>query len=122
VHRNAKLTPTGRLQLVLALRRSRRPLAEIAQAFRVGVVTARKWLRRYETEGQSGLQDRSSRPARLRAPTPPKVVERIARLSRQRLSGVRIAEITGVSSATVSRVLKRLGRAHSSLTAIRRPR
>lgn len=108
-HRNAKLTPSGRLSLVRAVRQDKQPLAAVAARFRVGVVTARKWLRRYEAEGAAGLRDRSSRPARLRAPTPPRVIRRIEQLWRKQLAGVRIAEVTGVSSATVSRVLKRLG-------------
>jgi transposase InsO family protein len=57
----------------------------------------------------AGLQDRSSRPHRLYRPTPQPVVERIASLHRQRLTGQAIAVEVGVSAATVSRVLKRLG-------------
>jgi transposase InsO family protein len=80
-----------------------------AAAFKVSTVTVRKWVQRFGAEGSVGLQDRSSRPARLRAPTPPKVIRRIEQLRRQRMTGARIAELTGVSTATVSRVLKRLG-------------
>jgi len=57
----------------------------------------------------AGLQDRSSRPRRLRRPTPQAVVEQIERLRRQRWTGKRIAAETGVSPATVGRVLRRLG-------------
>jgi len=57
----------------------------------------------------AGLQDRSSRPHRLRQPTPQTVVEEIERLRRQRWTGKQIAAETGVSPATVSRVLQRLG-------------
>jgi transposase InsO family protein len=71
--------------------------------------TVRKWLGRYQTEGLAGLQDRSSRPKRLRKPTPPEVIERIESLRRQRMPGKEIAATVGVSPATVSRVLKRLG-------------
>jgi transposase InsO family protein len=56
-----------------------------------------------------GLQDRSSRPQRLHRPTPQHVIERIESLRRQRLTGQAIAAEVGVSAATVSRVLKRLG-------------
>jgi len=55
------------------------------------------------------LQDRSSRPDRLRQPTPQTTIDRIEALRRQRLTGKAIAADTGVSPATVSRVLKRLG-------------
>jgi transposase InsO family protein len=57
----------------------------------------------------AGLQDRSSRPRRLRQPTPQAIVEEIERLRRQRWTGKQIAATTGVSPATVSRVLQRLG-------------
>lgn len=55
------------------------------------------------------MQDRSSRPHRLRKPTPLAVIEEIERLRRQRWTGKQIAAQTGVSPATVSRVLRRLG-------------
>jgi transposase InsO family protein len=69
----------------------------------------RKWVDRHRAEGLAGLQDRSSRPHRLYRPTPQPVVERIEALRRQRLTGKAIAAETGVSPATVSRVLRRLG-------------
>src|SRR4051794_16912969 len=53
--------------------------------------------------------DRSSRPHRLRQPMPQAVVEEVERLRRQRWTGKQIAAETGVSPATVSRVLPRLG-------------
>src|SRR5262249_10077139 len=60
-------------------------------------------------EGLAGLQDRSSRPHRLHRPAPQAVIEKIERLRRQRWTGKQIAVEVGVSSATVSRVLRRLG-------------
>jgi hypothetical protein len=45
----------------------------------------------------------------LRQPTPQAVVEEIEQLRRQRWTGKQIAAETGVSPATVSRVLRRLG-------------
>ena len=65
--------------------------------------------RSLQQEGLAGLQDRSSRPHRLRKPTPPEVIERIESLRRQRMPGKEIATTVGVSPATVSRVLQRLG-------------
>lgn len=60
-------------------------------------------------EGYEGLQDRSSRPHTLRRPTPEAVVRQIATLRRRRCTGAQIAAQLGVSTATVSRVLLRLG-------------
>ena len=68
----------------------------------------RKWVKRHENEGVAGFVDRSSRPYR-HLPTPQPVEERIEALRRQRLTGKAIAAETGVSRATVSRVLRRLG-------------
>jgi transposase InsO family protein len=82
-----------------------------ATPFAVGICprTVRKWLTRYSIEGLAGLEDRSSRPHRLRQPTPQEVIEKIERLRRQRLTGKQIAAEAGVAPATVSRVLRRLG-------------
>jgi transposase InsO family protein len=71
--------------------------------------TVRKWVGRFRGEGIAGLQDRSSRPHRLRCPTPPEIVARIEALRRQRWTGTQIAQAVGVSKATVFRVLGRLG-------------
>lgn len=108
VHKNARLTPRGRERIVELDASGLTPQA-IAQAVGVSPRTVRKWIKRYKTEGIAGLQDRSSRPKRLHRPTPQPAVERIEALRRQRLTGKAIAAEVGVSPATVSRVLKRLG-------------
>jgi transposase InsO family protein len=81
----------------------------VATAFGVCVKTVRKWVERLLAEGEAGLMDRSSRPHRLRQPTLQAVVEEIERLRRQRWTSKQIAAASGVSPATVSRVLRRLG-------------
>jgi len=65
---------------------------------------------RFEAEGAAGLADRSSRPHRLRRPTPESVRDEIVALRREKMPGQQIARITGVSPATVSRALWRNGR------------
>jgi transposase InsO family protein len=82
-----------------------RPKA-VATAFGVDVKTVNKWVARFVAEGPAGLADRSSRPSRLREPTPPETVERIIALRRQRFIGRQIAGQTKVSPATVSRILR----------------
>lgn len=108
VHKNARLTPRGRERIVELDASGQAPKA-IAKAVGVCPRTASKWIKRYRREGLSGLVDRSSRPHRLHRPTPLPVVERIGELRRQRLTGKAIAAETGVSEATVSRILRRLG-------------
>jgi transposase len=109
LHGNAKLTPKGRLALVQVVEQKRTTLNAAAAAFKVSTLTARKWVQRSASEGAAGLQYRSSRPARLRAATPPKVIRRIEQWRRSRMTEARIAELTGVSTMTVARTLKRLG-------------
>src|SRR5258708_4683107 len=108
MHKNARLTPRGREQIVRQVASGQTPEA-VAEAAGVCPRTVRKWFDRYRQEGLAGLQDRSSRPHRLRQPTPATVVEEIERLRRQRWTGKQIAVQVGVSPATVSRVLRRLG-------------
>ena len=108
LQKNARLTPLGRERMVSLVRSGQTPKAA-GEAAGVCPRTVRKWVDRYETEGLAGLQDRSSRPDRLRQPTPPEVIERIESLRRQRMPGNEIATTVGVSAATVSRILKRLG-------------
>ena len=108
MHKNARLTVSGRERIVLRVE-SGQTLETAAEAAGVCPRTVRKWVDRYGREGLAGLQDRSSRPHQLRQPTPHVVVEEIERLRRQRWTGKQIAAETGVSPATVSRVLRRQG-------------
>ena len=108
IHKNARLTPRGREWVVRLFESGQTPQA-ISEAAGVCPRTVSKWVDRYRRAGLAGLQDRSSRPHRLRQPTPQTVVEEIERLRRQRRTGKQIAAETGVSPATVSRVLRRLG-------------
>ncbi|MFD0436839.1 leucine zipper domain-containing protein, partial [Streptomyces chartreusis] len=60
-HRNARLTVHGRRLLVERVR-SGRPVAHVAAAMGISRATAHKWIRRWRSEGENGLYDRSSRP------------------------------------------------------------
>jgi transposase InsO family protein len=109
IHKNARLTPHSRAELVRrVLVEGQAPMA-VATAMGVTGKTVGKWVARFEAEGPAGLVDRSSRPHRLYRPTPEATADQIEALRRQRCTGKQIAQETGVSPATVSRVLKRLG-------------
>jgi transposase InsO family protein len=108
IHKNARLTPLGRERVVKQVLSGRTPEA-VARAAGVCPRTVRKWMTRFEAEGLQGMKDRSSRPRRLYRPTPAAVVEKVEALRRQRWTGKQIAADAGVSPATVSRILKRLG-------------
>jgi transposase InsO family protein len=108
IHKNARLTPIGRERLVKAVFGGQTPEAA-AQAAGVCPRTVRKWMKRFKAEGRAGLMDRSSRPKKFYRPTSEEVVRQIEYLRRQRHTGKQIAAEVGVSPATVSRVLRRLG-------------
>lgn len=108
VHENARLTPRGREALVRRVLAGE-PLEAVADAFSVSVRTVVKWVKRFRAEGLAGLEDRSSRPRRLRAVTPDAIAARVEELRRQRRTMLSIAAEVGVSLATVGRLLKARG-------------
>jgi transposase InsO family protein len=109
VHKNAPLTPCGREAMVRRVIEGGQTPEAVSEAVGVCLRTVRKWVARFQVEGVAGLQDRSSRPHRLRKPTPIETVARIEALRRQRWTGEQIARETRVSKATVFRVLRRVG-------------
>ena len=109
VHKNARLAPGGRAQLVKRVLFERESVQEVARGMRVSAPTVRKWVRRYQAQGVAGLVDRSSRPRRSPTQLPQKLVRRIAVLRRRRWTGARIAEALELAVSTVSLWLRRLG-------------
>jgi transposase InsO family protein len=109
IHKNARLTPRSRAELVQRVLVQHQSPMSVATDMGVSARTVHKWVARFQAEGETGLLDRSSRPHRLRRPTPAATIERIEALRRQRWTGKRIAMAVSLSTATVSRVLRRLG-------------
>ena len=107
-HPLARTTVHTRKQMAEAVLSGRLGLNEAAAEFKLSRQSAAKWVKRYREEGVAGLVDRSSRPARLWHPTPQKTVERVERMRREGWTGVQIAAATGLSTATISRILTRL--------------
>ena len=107
-HQNARLTVHSREQLARRIVEQGCTLKLAAASFSVSAKTAAEWVRRYRESGPAGLGDRSSRPHRLRRPTSQELVSRVEALRRQRWTGLRIAQQSGLSRATVSRILRRL--------------
>src|SRR5512143_899787 len=108
IHKNARLVPVLREELARKVMFQGMTLKAAAAAFNVSTKTAAKWAVRYRAEGAAGLRDRSSRPHCLRRPTAPELVIQVGQLRRQRWTGSRIARSTGLSPATVCRILRRL--------------
>ena len=109
VHKNAKLTPAGREDLVQRVLFEKQSVQEVSRAMGVSRHTVYKWVKRYESAGVIGLEDRSSRPHRSPRRLPKKLVKRIERLRRRRYTGLRIAEELKLAVSTVSLWLRRLG-------------
>ena len=107
VHENARLTAHSRAELVRRVLEEGQSRKAVAAAFGIDPKTVGKWVGRFKVEGAAGLADRSSRPHKLHRPTPTTTQDRILALRRQRFTGQQIARETGVSAATVSRVLRR---------------
>jgi transposase InsO family protein len=109
-HANAALTPKARLKLARLIVEGGWSVAAAAQRFQVSWPTANRWARRYETEGEAGMVDRSSRPHRMPCLTPQPVVRTIVHLRwKQCLGPLEIATRVPVSASTVGRVLRRCG-------------
>ena len=109
VHKNARLTPHGRLLMVERIVEQGWTPAAAAAAAGVSERTAYTWLARYRQGGVAALGDRSSAPRRCPHATPAGRLAAIERLRRERLSGPKIAARLGVPASTVGAVLRRLG-------------
>lgn len=109
IHKNARLTPLRREEMALSVIEGGFSKAHAAHIYGVTPKVVARWVERYKVDGAAGMADRSSRPASSPRQTHGSVVERILHLRRQRLTGKHIAMETGVSPATVSRVLRRAG-------------
>jgi transposase InsO family protein len=109
IHKNARLTPQGRLLLVERMTKAGWSAAQAAQAAGISVRQSYRWLARYRAEGPPGLVDRRSAPHRCRHRTPGDRVQEIERLRRQRMTGPQIARQLGMPVSTVGGLLRRLG-------------
>ncbi|MDF2998333.1 MAG: transposase [Xanthobacteraceae bacterium] len=109
IHKDARLTPQGRLLMVRRIEEGNWTVVAAAEAVGLSVRRACHWLGRYRTGGERMLQDRSSVPARYRASVPAARVGEIERLRRERLSGPQIARRLAMPRSTMGVVLRRLG-------------
>jgi transposase InsO family protein len=109
LHRNAPLTPEGRLRLCRRIA-SGWTVAAAAESMHISRQCAHKWWSRYRLEGVAGLEDRSSRPRTSPQRTPARTERRIVALRQaRRLGPARLAGIVGIPPSTVHRVLVRHG-------------
>jgi transposase InsO family protein len=109
VHKNAPLAPKGREAMVRGVTEGGLSKADAARRFNTTPKTVAKWVKRFRADGVEGLRDRSSRPLSSPSQTAPATCAAVEALRRQRHTGKHIAAEVGVSPATVSRILRRLG-------------
>ncbi len=109
IHKNARLTPRRREEMARSVLEGVLSRAQAAVQYAVTPKVVARWVDRFNAEGSAGMTDRSSRPKSSPNQTASSVADEIAGLRRQRLTGKHIAKQTGVSPATVSRVLRRVG-------------
>jgi transposase InsO family protein len=109
LHGNAALTLKKRQLLSCRVVEEGWSLREAARAAEVSERRACEWVRRFRTEGQAGLLDRSSAPRSVHNRTPEDRVQVIAALRRLRMTGAEIAEVLRMPETTVSGILTRIG-------------
>ena len=106
IHKNARLSYRSRESLARFVEQGATRKAAAA-AFRVSPKTAAKWVARFRLGGIDGLLDRSSRPHLSPRQTSSLLVEKVLALRRGHMPGYEIARRTGLSPASVSRILRR---------------
>jgi transposase InsO family protein len=109
-HRNARLTTHGRRLLVERVRSQGMPVAHVAKAMGISRQCAHRWVSRFDAEGLTGLEDRSSRPHHSPRRTDPTTTARIIEARRERREGpAPLSYALGIPARTISRVLVREG-------------
>jgi transposase InsO family protein len=109
LHANAALSLNGRRKMVLSVIQGGRSLAEAAEAAGVSDRPCAKWVVRYRAEGEAGLLDRSSAPARVHNRTDERMVQLLAALRRLRFTAPELADLLDMPVSTISAVLARIG-------------
>ena len=113
-HSNAPLTPEGRRRLCERVDQGR-AICHVAAEAGIARQTLGKWYERWVTEGEEGLQDRSSRPCSSPTQTPAPIEDRVEALRRERklgpvqLMGVLAEEDIHLPASTIYRILHRRG-------------
>jgi len=108
VHANAPLNEKHRLRMAKLIVEDGVPIAQAAQRFQVAWPTAKRWAERYCLHGESGMNDRSSRPHHSPTKTAPQLVRQVVRdRMRLHLGPIEIGARRGMPASTVHAVLTR---------------
>ena len=107
-HGSSRLTPRGRRLLVDRVLVQGWAAVRVAEAAGVSRASVYKWVRRFQLEGEAGLQDRSSRPHHSPRQVPLPEEQRILRLRMGMRKGPnRLGPLVGRPASTVYAVLRR---------------
>ncbi len=109
MHKNARTTPLSRAVIVQRVLREGHSRRAVATALRLSEKTVRKWVGRYESAGLAGLEEGLSRPSCVVPVQERNGFSQVLSLRQQRCSYSEIAQRTGLSRATLSRWLRRVG-------------
>jgi transposase-like protein len=109
IHKNARLTPQGRLLLVQRVEESGWRIVEAAKAAGISQRQGYRWRARYRRGGAAELHDRSSAPRCCKHRIAGERITAITALRRQRMSWPAIARQLGMPVSTVGAILRRLG-------------
>ena len=108
IHRNAPLTPTGRLRLARCVVDDGWDVRRAAERFQVAHTTAARWAGRYRHGGEAAMVDRSSRPHHSPRRTSRAVEGEVLRQrDEHKIGPLRIAGRVPVAASTVHQVLRR---------------
>jgi transposase InsO family protein len=108
-HANARTTVYARKLIVARVLAGHRA-GEVARQLGISRQTVYKWWHRWQTEGEAGLLDRSSRPHRMPRKTSPETAAAIVAARTEHHAGpVRLAAVLAVPSSTIGAVLARSG-------------
>src|SRR5580704_3362888 len=105
-HKNAPWTARSRGRLARMVIDDGWRVSAAALRFSVSTKTAAKWVARYRQLGTAGMADRSSRPHCSPRQIASPLLERVVAFRREHLPGYEIARRTGLSPASVSRILR----------------
>ncbi len=109
LHSRARTCPSSRALLVERVTQGAWSVDQAAAALGISTRTAFKWLRRYRTDGATGLLDRSSRPRHQPARTGEERAQLIVRLRHSRMTGRQIGRRLRMPRSTVAAILARSG-------------
>ena len=108
IHKLARTTPVSRA-LIVARRAAGVGEAAIAQQLGIDRKTVRKWIRRQQTEGPTGLHDRSSRPMRSPMALEAAWRDAVLALRRLRFTQAQIAQVLMLSKSRTQRAVAAVG-------------